>query len=167
MIGTIERLGRRILMLVGRGRVTAVNDAGAVQFVQVQLGADEIRDRTPRLAEFGFASNPPAGSDAVLVFAGGERASGVVIATGNQQYRMKGLATGEVAIYDSRGQSVYLTANGIVVNGGGNPVNIQNTSGVNVTTTGGAPQGVVQAGCMCAYTGQPHPQVSATVKASI
>lgn len=112
---------------LGRGRLTRIDDSGATQLVQVQLSQNETRDRTPRLAEYGFQSNPPAGSDAVAVFIGGNRSNGVVIACGSQQYRMRNLASGEVAISDNRGQSVYLTASGIVINGGGLPVKVTNT----------------------------------------
>ena len=122
----IERLYRRVMFAVGRGRTTAVNDAGSVQKLQVVLGALETRDNTPRLAEFGFTSNPPPSSDAVVLFVGGDRSNGVVIATGNQQYRLVGLASGDVAIYDSRGASVWLTPAGIVINGAGLPMQINN-----------------------------------------
>jgi phage baseplate assembly protein V len=111
---------------LGRGRLTRVDDSGAVQFVQMQLSQSETRDRTPRIAEYGFSSNPPDGTDAVAVFLGGDRTNGVVIACGHQQYRMRGLVSGEVAISDNRGQSVYLSAAGIVINGGGHPVTITN-----------------------------------------
>lgn len=106
---------RRILNLVGRGRVTLTDDSGVVQVAQVTLGEDERRDDVPRLAEYGFTSVPPVGSDAVMVFIAGERSNGVVIATGNQTYRLRGLASGDVALYDNRGQTVTLTADGIKV----------------------------------------------------
>jgi phage baseplate assembly protein V len=113
--GAVERLYRRILLAVGRGRITLVDDSGPVQKVQIRLSPLELRDKTPRLAEFGFTSNPPAGSDAVPVFVAGDRSNAVIIATGNQTYRLRGLASGEVALYDSRGQSVELRQDGIRV----------------------------------------------------
>jgi phage baseplate assembly protein V len=119
-------------LLVGVGRATLVDDSGGVQMLQLKLGALELRDRTPRLADFGFTSYPPAGSDAALLFVGGDRSNGVVIATGNQTYRLKGLASGDAAIYDSRGQSVWLTPQGIVVNGAGLPLTVNNTPTVTV-----------------------------------
>lgn len=119
---------------LGRGRLTRVDDSGPVQLVQMQLSQNETRDSTPRLAEYGFESNPPAGADAVALFLAGNRTNGVVIACGHQQYRMRNLASGEVAISDSRGQSVYLTASGIVINGGGLPMKITNTPQVTVDT---------------------------------
>jgi phage baseplate assembly protein V len=124
MIDSIQRLYQRLLHVIGRGRVTQGNDVGNVQLLQLRLGQDEVRDNTPRLAEFGFTSMPPAGADAVLVFIGGDRSNGVVIATGHQASRLKNLKAGEVAIYDDQGQSVFLTRAGIVINGGGHPVTV-------------------------------------------
>ena len=130
----VERIYRRVLLTVGRGRITTSNDGGNVQLLQVQLGANELRDNTPRLGEYGFNSNPPEGSDAVLVFVGGDRSNGVVVGTGNQTLRFKNLAIGESVLYDSRGQSVYLSASGIQVNGGGLPVTVSNASSVTLDT---------------------------------
>ncbi|NHR07640.1 phage baseplate assembly protein [Chromobacterium haemolyticum] len=132
MIQQFERLVHRLWMLVGRGKTTTVNDAGPIQMVQVKLGADEVRDNTRRAAEYGFTSSPPAGSDAVLVFVGGDRSNGVVIATNHQASRLKNLQPGEVAIFDNQGQSVYLTRAGIVVNGAGLPLTVNSTPVVTV-----------------------------------
>ncbi len=132
MMDVLQRLGRRLQMLAGLGRVQWVNDSGQVQTAQLTLTALEVRDNTPRLAEFGFTSNPPPGADAALLFLGGDRSNGVVIATGHQRYRLKGLASGDAAIYDSRGQSVWLTPGGIVVNGAGLPMVVNNTPTVTV-----------------------------------
>lgn len=46
---------------------------------------------------------------------GGDRSSAVVVATNHQGSRKKDLQTGDVAIYDNRGQYIALTANGIVI----------------------------------------------------
>ncbi len=135
MMDVLQRLGRRLQMLAGLGRVQWVNDSGQVQTAQLTLTALEVRDNTPRLAEYGFTSNPPPGADAALLFLGGDRSNGVVIATGHQRYRLKGLASGDAAIYDSRGQSVWLTPGGIVVNGAGLPMVVNNTPTVTVNAS--------------------------------
>jgi phage baseplate assembly protein V len=114
MMDALERIGRRLLMMVGNGRLTAGNDAGVVQRHQVQLGADEVRDNTPRVAEYGFTSMPLPGATAVVVFVGGNRDDGVIIATGDQRYRLTSLVPGEVAIHDDQGQKVHLSRGGIV-----------------------------------------------------
>ncbi|MEX3690827.1 phage baseplate assembly protein V [Paraburkholderia sp. BR14263] len=123
----MENLFWSLVRSLGRGRLTRVDDSGPTQLVQMQLSANETRDHTPRLAQYGFQSNPPAGSDAIAVFFGGDRTNGAVIACGNQEYRVKGLATGEVCISDNRGQKVYLTQAGIVIDGGGLPMRFTNS----------------------------------------
>jgi phage baseplate assembly protein V len=133
-LAAIERLWRRMLLVVGRGRIKTSDDIGALQRHQVQLGQLETFDNLSRLSEYGFNSLPPEKSEAVLLFMGGNRTDGVIIATGNQTYRMRGLANGEVSISDDKGQSVYLSQNGIVINGGGKPITVINTQSVTLDT---------------------------------
>lgn len=120
----LDRTSRRVMSALARGLVKVVNDSAGIQIMQVKFNPLQTIDNLPRCAEYGFTSNPPEDSDAVVAFAGGDRSNGVVIATGNAKYRMKQLATGEVAIHDNIGQSVYLTASGIVIRAGGNPLTI-------------------------------------------
>ncbi|WP_353191417.1 phage baseplate assembly protein V [Pandoraea pnomenusa] len=129
-----SRLARRILLTLGRGAVTLVDDTAPVQTIQARLnGAESIPDM-PRFAEYGFTSFPPDGTQVVIGFKNGDRNDGIVIATSNGKFRLTGLSSGEVAIHDNRGQSVYLTKSGIVVNGGGLPMKIVNTPEVMADT---------------------------------
>jgi phage baseplate assembly protein V len=134
--GAIERIGRRILTMIGRGRKTTGDDSGNVQMLQVKLGADEVRDKTPRLAEFGFASMPPDGADLVVLFIGGDRSNGVIIASGDIATRMKNLQPGESALYDSLGKHVYLKADQIEIDANNQPVNVINATTVTVGASG-------------------------------
>jgi phage baseplate assembly protein V len=135
LTAAIERTYNRLRMVIGRGRVTTGNDSGNVQRLQVRLNGDQISDDMPRLAEFGFTSMPPNGSDVIAVFIGGDRTVGAVVATGHQASRLKNLKAGEVAIYDDQGQSIYITRGGIVINGGGLPMKIMNTPEVRMETS--------------------------------
>ncbi len=126
----IERIYRFVMLAFGRGRVTFVDDSGPVQRAQVRFGPLEIIDNMPVPHDFGFTSNPPVQSDAFASFLGGNRKKGLVVSVGSQQYRMKNLKSGEVAIYDQLGQSVYLTQAGIIVSGAGLPMKFTNTSGI-------------------------------------
>lgn len=128
----IERLYRRMLLVVGRGRIKTGTDDGPVQKQQVRLSEFETFDNIPRVSEYGFNSMPPADSDAVLIFVGGNRRDGVIIGTGNQQFRMRSMKPGEVSISDNLGQSVYLTQQGIVIDGGGLPVLVKNAPSVTI-----------------------------------
>ena len=133
MNAMFDRLFRRVQMLVGRGTISAVDDSGPVQYVQLRMNPGETGDRRPRLAEYGFACYPHPGCNGVAVFIGGNRSDGIVIATGDQRYRLH-LTEGEVAIHDDQGQKVHLTRAGIVVDGGGLPLTIQNVP--NTTMSG-------------------------------
>ncbi|CAN5788744.1 phage baseplate assembly protein [soil metagenome] len=135
MISTIERIYRSMMLAFGRGRITYVDDSGPVQKLQARFGQLEIVDNMPAPHDYGYTSNPPLNSDIFANFLGGNRKNGIVIAIGNQTYRMKNLKSGEVAIYDNIAQSVYLTQAGIVVNGGGLPVTINNTPKVTINAS--------------------------------
>ena len=125
-------LWRRLMTLVGSGSVNLTDDTAAVQTLQVSHSMNAIADKLPRLAEYGFQSSPPAGADAVILWMGGQTSDGVVIATGHQQYRMRSLATGEVAISDDKGQKVLLSVSGIRIEGGTLPVEINTTGGLTI-----------------------------------
>lgn len=135
-IAGMERMWRRVQLLVGRGRIHIGNDAGIVQTHQVELSPLELRD-LPRAAEYGFASMPKPGCHAIVVFVGGDRSNGVIVATHDQANRLKNLQPGEAAIYDDQGQSVWIKRDGIVIDGAGKPVSIVNAphvthDGVNI-----------------------------------
>ncbi|MFS2103559.1 phage baseplate assembly protein V [Ralstonia sp. Ralssp135] len=135
--GILERVARRVLLSLARALVTTVNDSGGVQMMQVKLNPLETRDNTPRVAEFGLTSNPPTGSDAFVVFLGGDRSNGVVLGTVHQPSRPTGLAPGETMLYSQDGKYVYMTASGgIVVEAKGQPVTVNDASNVTVNCSG-------------------------------
>lgn len=122
--------------MIGRGRVTTSNDAGTAQVLQLRLSGLELRDTTPRIAEFGFSSRPPVGSDAVLVFVGGDRTNGIVIATGHQASRPTGLEEGETIVYDLFGKFIRFTrSGGIVIEANGSPVTVDNATTVTINAS--------------------------------
>ena len=133
MIGVMERLWRRVQLMSSWGRVTFSDDSRSAQLLQVKLNDSETRDDTPRIAEFGLTSRPPDGSDVLVVFLGGDRSKGVVVATAHQASRPKGLLAGETMLYDLWGKSVHLTkAGGIVVEAQGAPVTVNNATTVTI-----------------------------------
>ncbi|WP_338523372.1 phage baseplate assembly protein V [Pseudomonas batumici] len=131
--GVMQRLWRRIQLMSSWGRVSFVNDSKTAQLLQVKLNDSETRDGTPRIAEFGFTSVPPDGSDVLVVFLGGDRSKGVVVATGHQASRPANLQAGESMLYDLAGKSVYLTqSGGIVIEAKGSPVTVNNATTVTI-----------------------------------
>lgn len=134
--GALARLWRRVQLAVGRGRVTTSNDSGSVQILQAVLGKLETRDKIPRIAEFGFTSRPPEGSDVIVIFVGGDRSNGVAVATGHQQSRPTGLLEGEAMVYDLWGKKIYFTkGGGIVIDAKGTPVTVNNATSVTVNAS--------------------------------
>lgn len=124
----------KVNLMVGRGLIVAANDDSAIQTAQVGFMADEPADDVERIQEYGFTSVPLQGAECVAVFVGGNRDHGLLVAVDDRRYRLQGLKGGEVAIYDDLGQKVHLTRSGIVVDGGGLPITIQNTPEVDMQT---------------------------------
>jgi phage baseplate assembly protein V len=95
-------------MTVGRCVLAAIKDGAPAQLAQVSMLAGEVRDNVERMSDYGFTSVPLPGAQGVVVFVGGERGHGVVIATGDSRYRLKDLQPGEVAIYTDEGDKIVL-----------------------------------------------------------
>ncbi|WP_175795972.1 phage baseplate assembly protein V [Burkholderia anthina] len=132
-----SRLARRVLLAIGRGRVSTSNDSGVVQLVQTKFNDLETIDDMPRVAEFGFTSRPPDGCDVLAVFIGGDRSNGVIVGTNHQGTRPTGLSVGETMIYSQDGKSVYLTAGGgIVVEAKGQDVVVNDARNVTWNCSG-------------------------------
>ncbi len=123
MIDAVTRLlaplRNRIANMVARAVVQLVADGGKLQALQLVVGADETRDGCERFQEYGFTSMPLAGAEAVVLFVGGRRDHGLVVAVDDRRHRMAGLEAGEVALYTNAGQSIVLKADGSIEIGGG------------------------------------------------
>ncbi len=133
----MERLWRRLQMMVGRGVVTSVDDGGPVQMMQVRASGLEVADRRVRPQEFGLTSNPPPGSDAALASISGDRSSTMVVGVNHQASRPRNLKAGETKLYSEDGKYVYLTAGGgIVVDAGGQDVVVNNANNVTWNLSG-------------------------------
>lgn len=108
----IGPLKTRVLLMIGRAVLTAIKDDGGIQTVQMKALSGESFDGVPRVQEFGFSSNPPPGTDGIVVAVGGARESLVVIATDHKTYRFKNLASGESVFYTDDGTYIHLKKNG-------------------------------------------------------
>ncbi|QCR38940.1 phage baseplate assembly protein V [Nissabacter sp. SGAir0207] len=128
------RLYRQLKMLLGIGRVTGMNDDGVIQILQYRTPLD-VRGGTPRMAEFGFSSAPPIGSDVVVLSLGGDRSSQVIIGTNHKASRHTGLQAGESVVYNETAQFIKLTATGIEVEANGQPVTVSNATLVTINAT--------------------------------
>ncbi len=126
----------RVRSLFGRGRITLVDDTGPAQIVQVRMNGLEVPDGRFRVPEFGFSSNPPIGSDALMLHIAGDRSAGAVVGTNHQTSRPRGLAPGESILYSEDGKSVYLKNGSIVVEAKGQDVIVNDAANVTWTCSG-------------------------------
>jgi phage baseplate assembly protein V len=132
-----ESIFRRIQMMLGRGRVTYVNDSGPVQKMQVRVNGLVTSDNRLRIPEFGFTSNPPVGSDVFYGAISGDTSEAAVVATNHQPSRPTGLQPGETMLYSQDGKQIYMTASGgIVVNANGQNVVVNDAENVTATASG-------------------------------
>lgn len=114
--------------IVARAVITALDAAKKCQSVGLKLIAGDQKENVEHLEPYGFTSAAKDGAEAVVLFPGGDRSHGIAVVVSDRRYRLKGLARGEVAIYDDQGQSVTLTRAGIVVDGGGKPIVFKNAT---------------------------------------
>lgn len=111
MIGTIDARIRRALgsiRLAFRGRGQLVNTNAPVQLADGDGLAGESIRAAELMQHYGFTSTPPAGFMYVAVPVGGKTSHGIIVATEHGTYRLKGLKTGEVALYTDEGDSVVM-----------------------------------------------------------
>lgn len=102
----------RLRLMVARGVVNLINDAGGLQLLQVDALDSETIDEIERVQNFGQTSHPPRGSVPVLVAVGGSRDHLVAVAVDNEQHRPTGLQEGESAMYNAHGVKLLFDAAG-------------------------------------------------------
>lgn len=111
----IEPVSRRISLLVARGVIRLSKDTtSGNQRLQAELLAGETRDDLERVQEYGFTSRPKAGAEAVVLFPGGSREFGLVIAVDDRRFRLKALQEGEVALYTDEGDKIHMKRGGAI-----------------------------------------------------
>lgn len=122
----IKQLANRIQSLLGRAVVLAASSAGKMQQLQIRILAGEDKSDVEHFEPYGFTSCPKPGAEALPIFFDGDRSHGVVIVVADRRYRLQALQAGEMAIHDDQGQKVHLTRDGIVIDGAGLPMVVQN-----------------------------------------
>lgn len=116
MIDIFEKMLRplktRIANMVARAVLQSVNDSAKMQLVQLGVLAGETRTDVERLQNYGFTSVPIPGAEAAVLFVGGRRDHGLVLAVDDRRYRLVGLQQGEVAMYTDQGDSIKIKRGG-------------------------------------------------------
>lgn len=95
----LREFKRRIMGMVGRAVLQAVDDGMRMQSVQVVALRGQVIDGAERFQDYGFTSNPHPGAEAVLLGLGGVRQHPIVVKVDDRRYRVVELETGEVCVY--------------------------------------------------------------------
>lgn len=98
----------RIMMMIGRAVLTAVDDSKGIQLLTMSLLNAEVRDKIERMQNYGFTSHPKPNAEGIVVFPGGDRSHGICIVCDDRTFRLKPMAEGEVALYSDEGDYVWL-----------------------------------------------------------
>ncbi len=151
MIESINRLLKplrnRVANMVSRAVVQLVDDSVKMQLLQLGLLDTETRDGIERFQNYGFTSNPLAGAEAAVLFVGGSRDHGLVLAVDDRRYRIRNLESGEVAVYTDQGDSIVFKRGGTVqitastaieLGGNAHPVAQGDTLNIALNTLGAA-----------------------------
>ena len=111
MIREIDaRIKRQLanLRLAFRGVISLVKSDSPVQLIQSEGVVGEFGEGEELFQQYGSTSNPPAGTMKVSLPIGGKTGHSIIIATEHATYRLKGLKSGEVALYTDEGDSIIL-----------------------------------------------------------
>lgn len=140
----------RIMNMLRRAVVVSTSDNTPIQLMKVNLGNGDIQAKIERIQNFGLTSVPKANAQAVVLFVNGNRDNPIIVACDDGNFRVH-VDEGEVAVYNAFGAVVKLAADGTINLGDGSPLL--------------ATAGVVTGECIDPFTGAPHADKSAIVKA--
>lgn len=110
----IKPLRNRVYNIVSRAVLEAVNDSGKMQVIKVSVLAGENRDDVEYFQDYGFTSVSKAGAEALILCPQGNREHMIAIKVGDRTVRIKGLASGDVAMFDDVGNKIHLKQNGTI-----------------------------------------------------
>jgi hypothetical protein len=117
-------VGDRMNNALKRVTIESNNDDPLFREHEVSLYTQEKQKEIEHFEPYGLTSRvkKPTGTgnnkkkaEAVMAFTGGNRSHGALLVVGDRRYRIKGLAEGEVALFDDQGHQVHITRDGIVV----------------------------------------------------
>lgn len=120
-------LKRRLQLILSRGVGHLSNPDTELQELQIELLSGEVLDGVEHFEAYGYTSRPHPGHEVAAASLAGKRSHTVCLVAADRRYRLKGLAKGEVALYDDLGHQVHLTRDGIVIRGAGQQVLITGT----------------------------------------
>ncbi len=110
----IQPLQTRLANAAARAVISNVDASGKRQILQLIVLDGEEVDDCEHMQNYGFASRPITGAEAVVIFPNGDRGHPLVVAVEDKRYHPDGLETGECAMYNNASAWVRLREDGIV-----------------------------------------------------
>jgi phage baseplate assembly protein V len=110
----MSALDNAIRNMIARGVLETSTDQRGVQVLGLSLLDGERKDNLEKFGQYGFSSVPMDEAEAIVIFPGGDRSSGIVIATEQRDSRMTGLLSGETSIYTNAGNSIIIHMDGSI-----------------------------------------------------
>ena len=112
-------LSNKIYSMIGRAILTAINNSGKVQTIQVKGIYGETLTDIDRIQEYGLETYPEVSGDTevILICPDGNREQAIAIKVGTRAYRPSTLNEGEVCLYDKFGNTILLKDGKIVLTG--------------------------------------------------
>jgi phage baseplate assembly protein V len=114
MMKELNSIARKVRLLLGLGIAKRTDDSGRLQRLQVSLLTDEVRDDLNRYQNYGFASRPLPGAEAVVGAIGGSRNHLIVLVIEDGRHRKRNLEEGESAMYTDEGDYIHMKRGRIV-----------------------------------------------------
>jgi len=105
---------------VVRGTITRVRDEGGYQHADASGRADDMYEDIMRAQPFGFSSNPPVGSEGLLVSLGGNSSNAMMIGAEHQDHRPRNKMPGDSFLYDAHGNIISMITQDIRIVGAQN-----------------------------------------------
>lgn len=113
-----------------RVAVVKVDDTGSQQLVDLDGLASERWKGVVRLLPHGFSSNPPAGSEGMVLALGGRADRAMVLGLEDPKTRQKSIPAGTAVLYDDKGNVLFAQGkSGIAVNAKKGDVGVTSQSG--------------------------------------
>ncbi len=138
----LQPLRRKLRLIATRGVVKLVDPARLLQELQVAAVGEELLDAIEHWEPYGYTSNPQPGAEALLLSLGGDRDHAVAVSVADRRFRLKGLQSGEVALYTDEGDVIHFKRSNKILIDSANEITINaankliaNTDVAEVTAT--------------------------------
>lgn len=110
----IAPIKNKIMLMIGRCILKAVDNTGTTQLIQVSGLKNETISGIERPQEYGLETYPKVEAESIVIFPNGNRDQGLCIKVHDRNNRPSGMNSGDVALYDSSGNKVVCRDGGVI-----------------------------------------------------